>query len=107
MNTPEPCDKCFNLYWDVMQEDDPSYSAECKLGLLMGNMDCEEFYPCDISSYMSLKKYIEKVKKDLEYFESYWKEQYKIEPNLWPMVLDKDEWKEEFNNYIKFQLNGI
>ena len=43
MNTPEPCDKCKHLYWDCMREDDPSYEAECKKNLKMGNKKCKGY----------------------------------------------------------------
>lgn len=43
MNTPKPCNTCKNLYWDCMCEDDPSYDAECKLDLEMGNKKCKEY----------------------------------------------------------------
>lgn len=43
MNTPSPCDKCEHLYYDCMQKDNPSDSAECKLGLSLGNKKCPKF----------------------------------------------------------------
>jgi len=43
MNTPSPCNKCLHLYYDVMCEDDPSYMAECKLNLPIGNERCKKF----------------------------------------------------------------
>lgn len=43
MNTPFPCYKCCHLYVDCMQEDNPSYMAECKLGLQMGDSKCDYF----------------------------------------------------------------
>ena len=42
MNTPYPCYDCDNLYWNVLYEDDPSYMAECMLGLEMGDEECGE-----------------------------------------------------------------
>ena len=39
MNTPSPCDKCIHLYYDCMKKDNPSDSAECKLGFNLGS-DC-------------------------------------------------------------------
>ena len=43
MNTPEPCDTCKHLYWDCRCEDDPAYTAECKLELELGNLDCVKY----------------------------------------------------------------
>lgn len=43
MNTPSPCDKCNNLYWDLYEEEDPFGYAECTLKLKMGNEDCPKF----------------------------------------------------------------
>ena len=43
MNTPEPCDKCVNLYYDPIQKDDPLYTAECKLKLPLGVMECKKY----------------------------------------------------------------
>lgn len=43
MNTPNPCDKCINLYYDPMCKDDPSYMAECKFNLILGNIKCKKF----------------------------------------------------------------
>lgn len=43
MNTPEPCGHCKFLYADCMQEDDPSYMAECWHGHSLGNMHCACF----------------------------------------------------------------
>lgn len=43
MNTPEPCCRCANLYWDCLREDDPSDMAECKLGLELGNPNCPKY----------------------------------------------------------------
>lgn len=40
MNTPEPCCYCKNLYWNVLEEENPDYIAECKLGLLLGIQEC-------------------------------------------------------------------
>lgn len=37
MNTPEPCDKCKNLYYDPLLKDNPLHVAICKLGLEMVN----------------------------------------------------------------------
>ena len=42
-NTPEPCDTCKRLYADALYKNDPSYDAECKLGLLKGKMDCTKY----------------------------------------------------------------
>lgn len=43
MNTPSPCDTCKHLYYNVLCEDDPSYMAECKKDLLMGDEKCKEY----------------------------------------------------------------
>lgn len=43
MNTPKPCDTCKHLYWDVLREEDPTDSGECKRGLWMGNLKCPEY----------------------------------------------------------------
>jgi len=43
MNTPRPCDDCENLYYECMQEDDPDYLAECKLGLELGDVNCPAY----------------------------------------------------------------
>ena len=43
MNTPKPCDTCENLYYDCVAKDDPSYMAECKLGLPLGFMNCPKY----------------------------------------------------------------
>lgn len=43
MNTPKPCDECRHLYCDAMREEDPSYMAECSLGLIMGRENCSQF----------------------------------------------------------------
>jgi len=43
MNTPKPCNECNNLYFDCLQEDDPSYTCECKLGLPIGEKTCKSF----------------------------------------------------------------
>lgn len=43
MNTPSPCDVCAHLYADTMNANNPSYTAECKLGLPMGR-DCPKFH---------------------------------------------------------------
>jgi len=65
MNTPEPCDVCKNLYFDAMNKNNPSYVAECKKGLEMGNKKCESFehYRSQENTYMSfgdiLRKYID------------------------------------------------
>jgi hypothetical protein len=47
MNTPHPCDTCKHLYWDVLREDDPSYSCECKIKmhLKMGDEKCIWYEP--------------------------------------------------------------
>jgi len=43
MNTPKPCINCKNLYACAMSKDDPTYQAECKLELPMGNMKCKSY----------------------------------------------------------------
>jgi hypothetical protein len=43
MNTPEPCDRCVYLEWNVMMEDDPEYEGECSEGETMGNTFCPLF----------------------------------------------------------------
>ena len=43
MNTPKPCDSCKNLYYDCLQEDDVYYTAECSLGLELGNITCSKY----------------------------------------------------------------
>ena len=43
MNTPKPCDHCVHLYINCMLKDDPDASAECKLGLPLGRLNCLKF----------------------------------------------------------------
>jgi hypothetical protein len=43
MNTPSPCNTCVHLYYDALQKDNPDYTAECKLMLELGNLDCKEY----------------------------------------------------------------
>jgi len=43
MNTPIPCNTCINLYFDCMCEDDPTYCAECKLNLTLGDKKCKNY----------------------------------------------------------------
>jgi hypothetical protein len=40
MNTPKPCDTCSLLYSNVLTEDDPNASAECKMGRILGDVTC-------------------------------------------------------------------
>jgi len=54
MNTPKPCLNCKHLYADCMYEDDPSYDAECKIGLPMGVLSCKKFYP---DKHSKVKRY--------------------------------------------------
>ena len=44
MNTPEPCCRCDNLYWNVLYEEDVSYGAECMVGLPMGDCRCPSLH---------------------------------------------------------------
>ena len=44
MNTPKPCDTCRNLYVDAMSKDNPTYQAECKLKIPLGEMNCNKYY---------------------------------------------------------------
>lgn len=41
MNTPEPCDTCKWLTWNVMHEDDLKCTAECILGHALE--PCEDY----------------------------------------------------------------
>jgi hypothetical protein len=47
MNTPKPCDTCKNLYYDVMQRENPDYMAECMMfsigAVWFGKEDCPYF----------------------------------------------------------------
>lgn len=43
MNTPFPCSRCKNLYYDVMTQDDPNQECECMLDQKMGDNDCMYF----------------------------------------------------------------
>lgn len=43
MNTPKPCDTCIHLCWDVLREEDPTDSGECKKDLPLGDLNCPEY----------------------------------------------------------------
>ena len=44
MNTPEPCDKCKYLYYNVLFMNNPAdASQECKLEHELGNPLCKHF----------------------------------------------------------------
>jgi len=43
MNTPEPCDRCANLYYNCLYKDDPSYTAECRLGYELLGCEGKQF----------------------------------------------------------------
>jgi len=42
-NTPEPCSSCGNLYYNVLQEDNPAYDSECTKHMKMGKKNCKSY----------------------------------------------------------------
>jgi hypothetical protein len=54
VNTPDLCNQCHWLMWDIMEEDDPTSTAWCLLHpeKELGDKDCQEFvhYKQDIPS---------------------------------------------------------
>lgn len=52
---------------------------------------------------MTLEEYVEMVKKDLDEFESNWKNSHESDPENWPMEMNEGNWDEQLLSY-KFDI---
>ena len=48
---------------------------------------------------MTLEKYMEKTKKELDNFADFYKKEREKEPEFWPTDMDQGEWDEQFRLY--------